>query len=347
MKHKKRAVTVSLMVTCLLVITGLSGVWAAPVNLFLDNSVFLPFLLKQEPPPPTSTPEPTEEPTPVPTEEPTPIPTEEPTPGLLPVGHVVRFDVFEGTIVDAMKADQLEGARGTVLPAQVFVDVIVDVKNLGFVSSYVSRYDLDLADSLGRRFDMASLEAQWAAEDQFGYSGVYTDIQPSFVERQVYVFDIALDSEGLELLADTDPETPMPNPIPGSIINLGITGSNGNWEYTVTDVVKTSTLSGDYGTYSAKGIFLVTLVTVKNMGLESGYVSRFDFFIQDDLTRQFDMASLEVQWAAEDQYGRTGVYEDIQPSFTEDQVYVFDIYPTSSGLLFVPTDPGDAVDLGQ
>ena len=118
-------------------------------------------------------------------------------------------------------------------------------------------------------------------------------------------------------------------------------------QYTITDVVTTNTLTGDYNTYNSKGIFLIIFATVKNINLESDYISRYDFVIQDSTTRQYDMAELEVQWAAEDQYGRTGVYETIQPSFSEDQVYVFDISPSASGLYFNPTEPGDAVDLGR
>jgi hypothetical protein len=59
------------------------------------------------------------------------------------------------------------------------------------------------------------------------------------------------------------------------------------------------------------------------------------------------MADLGAQWAAEEQFSKTGVYHDIQPSFTENQVYVFDISPASNGLYLVPTNPGDAVELSQ
>lgn len=194
---------------------------------------------------------------------------------------------------------------------------------------------------------MADLEAQWAAQDQYDRTGVYHDIQPGFVEDQVYAFDMALDSEGFELIAKVPPVTPSPNPTPSPIVGIGTPGRFDNWQYIVTGIMTTHTLNGDYSIVTAKGVFLVVFATVQNLGLESDYISRYDFVAQDSSTRQFDMADLNAQWAAEDQFGRTGVYHRIQPSFTEDQVYVFDILPESSGLYFVPTNPGDAVDLGQ
>ena len=274
----------------------------------------------------------------------------EPTPDpLLAIGSTVYFDVFSGLITGAEKVDYLIDDTTYVYPGQVFLVVFVDVKNLDYVSDYVGGYDLRIKDSAGRFFDLAELEVQWAAEDQYSLSGVYQDIQPSFVEKQVYVFDIALDSVGLELVPGkySPPITPIQNPLPTSIINLGTPGHTPNWEYTLTNVIISPTLIGDYGNVSAKGKFLVVFVTIKNLGLESDYVSGYDFVIQDSTTRQFDMAELEVQWAAEDQYGLTGVYKDIQASFSENQVYVFDISSSSSGLYFVPTETGNSVYLNQ
>ena len=224
---------------------------------------------------------------------------------------------------------------------------MLDIINLGYVSDYVSRYDLRVKDHIGRYFDMASLEIQWAAEEQYDKNGVYFDIQPGFQENLVIVFDVAIDSLGFQLIPETEPISPEPNPTPTSTVELGYPGNTDIWEYTITDISTIYTLSGDSSTYIAKGMFLVIFATMKNISLEFDNVSRYDFVIQDLVTRQYDMAPLEVQWAAEDQYNRTGVYETIQPSFTEDQVYVFDILSTASGLFFVPTDPGTSVDLGR
>jgi hypothetical protein len=318
---------------CVLLLATLSlGVSAA-----LAYHTYLPIVYNASPPTATPTTSP-------PTATPTPTITPNP---ILPIGATVDFDIFRGTITGADRVDHLEGDSGTIYPIRVFVIAIVDVENLGFKSDSVSRYDLKLRDSIGRLFDMASLDAQWAAEDQYNKTGVYTDIQPNFIENQVYAFDVALDSQGLELVADSSPITPTPNPLPTSIVNIGIPGNFDSWKYTVTNVLTTNTLNGDYGVITAKGEFLVIFASVQNLGLGARYISRYDFVIQDSLTRQFDMASLEAQWAAEDQYDRTGVYEDIQPSFTLDQVYVFDILPSANGLYFLPTQSGNAVDLNQ
>lgn len=266
---------------------------------------------------------------------------------ILPIGASVYFDVWQATITGADRVDRLEGTSGTVYPDQIFVVALADINNLGYVSDSVSTLDLRVRDSIGRQFDMADLDAQWAAQDQYERTGVYDAIQPGFVEGQAYVFDVALDSEELELIANALPVTPTPNPRPSSIVGLGTPGRFDDWQYTVTDVTTTNTLNGRSETVTARGVFLVILASVQNLGLESDSISRFDFVIQDSATRQFDMADLRAQWAAQDQFDRTGIYDDIQPSFTEDQVYVFDILPELSGLYLVPTNPGDAVDLGQ
>jgi len=344
MKHTKWIVTIFGLVILVMGLTGFIGVLAAPSH----YSIYLPIVIKQEPTLPILTP--TKTPTNTPNFTPTNSPSATPTATLipiLPIGSTVDFDIFRGTITGADRVDHLDGDSGEIYPVQVFVVAIVDVKNLGFASDYVSAYDLKIRDSIGRLFDMAELEEQFAAEHQYNRTGVYTDIQPDFIENQVYAFDVALDSQGLELVAYSPPITPTQNPLPASIVNIGIPGSFDNWKYTVTNVITTNTLNGDDSVITAKGEFLVVFASVQNLGLEARYISSYDFVIQDSLTRQFDMASLEAQFAAEDQYGRTGVYKDIQPSFIIDQVYVFDILPSASGLYFLPTLPGDAVDLNQ
>jgi len=332
--------TIVSLITCILITISSSftyGSVAANGTLTPTAWVYLPYVSRMEPPP-------TPTPTLTPTSTPTPTPSATP---VLPVGASIYFDVWKVTITGAERVDHLEGDSGSVYPSQIFVIALTSVENLGYVSDNVSRYDLKVRDSIGRQFDMADLEAQWAAEDQYDRTGVYYDIQPGFVEDQVYAFDVGLDSEGLELIAVVSPVTPTPNPTPSPTVGLGTPGRFDDWQYTITDVTITHTLNGDYGDVTSKGVFLVVFATVQNLGLESDYISRYDFVTQDSSTRQFDMADLNAQWAAEDQFGRTGVYHDIQPSFIEDQVYVFDVLPESSGLYFVPTNPGDAVDLGR
>lgn len=108
----------------------------------------------------------------------------------------------------------------------------------------------------------------------------------------------------------------------------------------VTDSEWRSVLYPDSGDpIYAKGIFVVALVDVTNRGLESGEVGRHGFRVQDSVGRKFDMAELEVLWAAEDMYDRESVYTPIQPGFTESLIFVFDVLPESESLHLVSRDP--------
>ena len=88
------------------------------------------------------------------------------------------------------------------------------------------------------------------------------------------------------------------------------------------------------------GIFVVALMSVTNHGLESDEVGRHSSFkVEDSVGRKFDIAELEVLWAAEDEYDRESVYEPIQPGFTKPLVFVFDVLPESAGLHLVSLSP--------
>jgi hypothetical protein len=86
------------------------------------------------------------------------------------------------------------------------------------------------------------------------------------------------------------------------------------------------------------GIFVVVLVDVTNNGTRSDYVGGRSLRVQDSAGRQFDMAELEAQWAAQDEFNREGVYDDIQPGFTRPLVFAFDVLETSTDLHLIPGD---------
>ena len=89
-----------------------------------------------------------------------------------------------------------------------------------------------------------------------------------------------------------------------------------------------------------EGVFIVALMDITNSGLESddvGYTCSFR--VEDSIGRRFDMAELELQSAAQDEYGRDGVYDTIQPGFTSPMVFVFDVLPESTGLFLVSDCP--------
>jgi len=88
------------------------------------------------------------------------------------------------------------------------------------------------------------------------------------------------------------------------------------------------------------GVFLVTVMDVTNYGLISDEVGTIGSFkVRDSAGRQFDIADLEVLWAAEDEYGYESVYEAIQPGFTKRLVFVFDVLPGSTDLHLMSLSP--------
>jgi hypothetical protein len=90
----------------------------------------------------------------------------------------------------------------------------------------------------------------------------------------------------------------------------------------------------------ADGIFVVALMDVTNHGLESDEVGLHNSFkVEDSVGRKFDLAKLEVQLAAAEEYERESVYEPIQPGFTKSLVFVFDVLPQSQGLHLVSLSP--------
>lgn len=88
------------------------------------------------------------------------------------------------------------------------------------------------------------------------------------------------------------------------------------------------------------GIFVVAVIDVTNTGLQSDEVGRYGSFgVRDSAGRQFDIAELEVLWAAEDEYGYDSVYEAIQPGFTRRLVFAFDVLSISQDLHLVSLSP--------
>lgn len=94
-----------------------------------------------------------------------------------------------------------------------------------------------------------------------------------------------------------------------------------------TEAARRSSLVDSWGDiYYPQGEFYIVLMTVINCDLESAYVSRYTFQVGEGENHpRFDMASLDAQWAAQYEYDRLGVYDDLQPIFAYDLVFVFDV----------------------
>jgi len=99
-----------------------------------------------------------------------------------------------------------------------------------------------------------------------------------------------------------------------------------------TGRIRRSSLTNHWGdVIYPQGVFIVLFMDVVNYELTSGYVSRIDtFWMRDGYGPFFDMADLDVQLAAEDEYNRIGVYVDLQPQLVYEMVFVFDVSPQGS-----------------
>ena len=149
--------------------------------------------------------------TPIPTStpEPTPTDTPAPVPDPIPEGSGIHFMGWEnnvpmsGVVVNSEFQQSLIPNNGSpVMPLGKFLVVVMDVTNNGLESDSAGRYSaFAVKDSEDHQFDMAELTIQWAAEDQYDLDGVYTDIQPGFTVRLVFVFDVLQNSQEFTLVS--------------------------------------------------------------------------------------------------------------------------------------------------
>lgn len=100
-------------------------------------------------------------------------------------------------------------------------------------------------------------------------------------------------------------------------------------------------LIDDYdGPVYPDGVFVVAVMDVTNHGLESDEVGRYNSFkLRDSVGRQFDIAELDVLFAAQDEYDYDSVYTAIQPSLTKRLVFAFDVFPGSEDLYLISLSP--------
>lgn len=133
--------------------------------------------------------------------------------------------------------------------------------------------------------------------------------------------------KGITDLAPTATPVPSPTPTPDPWISF-LTGYDDNrMKGLVTGSARRTSLTDYRGDIVyPMGVYIVLFMDVVNWEMESAYVTRINTFWMRDGTGPFyDMAPLDAQWAAEYEYDRVGVYEDLQPSFTYQMVFVFDV----------------------
>ena len=142
-------------------------------------------------------------------------------------------------------------------------------------------------------------------------------------------------------ITPTTPAAPSDPVLAGSVIHIL------GWEKEVrlSGVVVRSefqqTLAPDYGSpVTAQGKFLVVVLDVTNQGLQSDSVGSYSSFrAKDAAGREFDLAGLTVQMAAKDQYNLGGIYTTVQPGFTTQMVFVFDVLPAAQTFTLVSLSP--------
>lgn len=144
--------------------------------------------------------------------------------------------------------------------------------------------------------------------------------------------------------------TPTPTPTPDPWMSF-LTGYEDNrMKGLVTGNVRRTSLTNYWGdTLYPMGIYIVLFMDVVNWEMESAYVSGISTFWMRDGTGPFyDMAPLDAQFAAEHEYDRVGVYEDLQPRFTYQMVFVFDV-PIEGlyGIWYRPWGMDEAQSLGH
>lgn len=134
---------------------------------------------------------------------------------------------------------------------------------------------------------------------------------------------------------------------PTTKVKLGTTVASGDWQYTVTGVDKTKTLT--WGRYKneaqAKGVWLVVHIKLKNIGNQMSRIDAWDFEVLDNTLAIYDPSSLSFSYVAFKGLSQLG--DQFPPGALLNTALVFDIGPDSRGLVLNSSQSATSVDLGQ
>jgi len=144
----------------------------------------------------------------------------------------------------------------------------------------------------------------------------------------------------------------LPSPLPtatptAKTVGVGTPLSADNWEYTVTKVEKTKTLVwSEYGNKStAQGIFVVTYLTLKNIGKRNFSINIWDFELHDDAEVKYDPSSEGLSFV---RYRKlTPLGDQFVPALSANTALVFDVNPNAKGLKLYLEQAKASIDLGQ
>lgn len=149
---------------------------------------------------PTSSPQPSAQPT----TQPSPQPSAPPSNG---IGQVFTFTgafgegSFRGTVTDIKDNVSLTDNGKKLQPNGKYVAVFIQCANIGNSPAEVGSFSFYLVDGRNRQFSLDDLDAQFAAEDQYGKKILYTTVQPGLSVEHVFVFDVPTDAGNFRMVA--------------------------------------------------------------------------------------------------------------------------------------------------
>lgn len=144
----------------------------------------------------------------------------------------------------------------------------------------------------------------------------------------------------------TQTQTPAPTATPTNTPTPAQSGTIffDTFEAIVQGVDYRRSLTGGSGTVNAFAQYAVVTLRVRNNGPEPNALLPEDLAFRDPAGRVGSIAGAEVQHAAQDQYGRPGLYTIIQPTFYTEVVIVWDIQIESQNGGVVPHYPYNIPD---
>lgn len=131
------------------------------------------------------------------------------------------------------------------------------------------------------------------------------------------------------------PSTPPATGI-GQVFNFTAAFDTGPFQGTVTDIQENVSLTYNGQVLHASGKFVAVFITCANVGNVPGEVGYYAFYLRDGKGRNFSLADLDRQFAAEDRFGRAIVYTTVQPSLSREHVFIFDVAPDATDYRMVP-----------
>lgn len=144
-----------------------------------------------------------------------------------------------------------------------------------------------------------------------------------------------------------DGAAPAATPSPG----VGDTVTAGNWEYTVTDVERTSEplVWSDYGNQTeAKGEWVIVKMTLKNIGKKNFSINTHDFeLVTGDGTKYSTSTEGGVSYGYHEHHKLSRLGEQMPPGLPIETAVIFDVAPNAQNLKLNLRQAKTMVDLSQ